>query len=86
MIPVNKFQTFSFVLEVDPVRLPEFLETYDRVGSWISAFMVPVPGHSGQVNGAPTMQLLQPPFDDRNKDLQVNVRVHVQHQVPGSQI
>ena len=82
METVGKLQTYAFILDVQSDQLTEFLETYDVTDSWISAFNVPKPETDHLMVGAPTMRVVQPPYDEHDKDLQVVARVSVLHEGP----
>ena len=80
---LGKLQTYTFILDVQRDQLPEFLETFDVIGSWISAYSVPKPKTDQLMVGAPTVRVVQPPYDERDRDFQVVARVSVLHEGPG---
>ena len=84
MEAVGKLQTYTFILDVQSEHLPEFWEVFELTHSWISAFTVLAPKAGQLVIGAPTVRVIQPPYDERNKDLQVVVKVNVMHESPGT--
>ena len=61
----GKTQTYTFILDVQRDQLPEFLETFDVTDSWISVYNVPKSETDQLMVGAPTIRVVQPPYDER---------------------